>query len=139
MIIYNQAFDYYHAIFRMIHLLSHFQRNEFVELDRLRIWDFYLLFPDKIHEIKIKRDEKDIKELIRRFVKHRNNPYNDGLDSKKVFEKLRPYQIAALNCLASYGIINKELLSQNRVSIISPDSLAGFQVRFEELTDKEKN
>lgn len=139
MIIYNQAFDYYHAIFRMIQLLSHFKRNDFVELDRLRIWDFYLLFPDKVHEIRWKRGEDDVKALVRRFIKERDNPYNEVFDSKKVFEKIRPYQIAAMNCLASYGVINKELLKEDRVSVISSDTLQSFQVRFEELSDKENN
>jgi hypothetical protein len=139
MIVYNQAFDYYHAIFRMIQLLTHFKRNEYVELDRLRIWDFYLLFPNKVHEIKLKRNEDDVKSLIKRFIKEKDNPYNEVFDNKKVFEKIRPYQITALKCLASYGIINNELLKQNRISIISDKMLQSFQVRFEELSEKEKN
>jgi hypothetical protein len=45
MIIYNQAFDLYHAVYRMLQLLTHFNKKEYVEVDRLRIWDFYVLFP----------------------------------------------------------------------------------------------
>jgi hypothetical protein len=123
----------------MIQLLSHFNRKDYVELDRLRIWDFYLLFPDKVHQIKLKRPENDIKLLIKRFIKEKDNPYNEVFDSKKVFEKIRPYQMAALNCLASYGVINKDLLKENRVSIISNETLRSFQVKFEDLSDKEKN
>ncbi|KQC02026.1 ABC-three component system middle component 5 [Pedobacter sp. Hv1] len=139
MIVYNQAFDYYHAIYRMIRLLTHVKKDDFVELDRLRIWDFYLLFPEQIHTITLKDGDKDIKELRARFVKQRNNPYNQVFDNKKVFEKLRPYQLTALQCLASYGIINKDLLKENRVSIISREILKDYEGRFEELSYTEQN
>src|ERR1700744_6534978 len=139
MIIYNQAFDYYHAIYRLIRLLTHFKHEKYVEVDRLRIWDFYLLFPEQVHSISLKKDDQDIRELRKRFVKPKNNPYNQVFDNKKVFEKLRPYQLTALQCMASYGIINKDLLSENRVSIIAEDLLSEYNQRFEELTYTEQN
>jgi hypothetical protein len=139
MIVYNQAFDYYHAIYRMIRLLTHVKMDNFVELDRLRIWDFYLLFPEQVHTIKLKDGDKEIRELRARFVKQRNNPYNQVFDNKKVFEKLRPYQLTALQCLASYGIINKDLLKENRVSIISREILKDYEGRFEKLGPTEQN
>lgn len=139
MIIYNQAFDYYHAIYRMIRFLTHFKRHEYIEIDRLRIWDFYFLFPDQIHSITLKRDEKDIRELRKRFIKQKDNPYNQVFDSKKVFEKLKPYQLTALHCLASYGIINKDMLKENRVSIISEKLLEESNAKFEELDYTEQN
>lgn len=139
MIVYNQAFDYYHAIYRIIRFLTHFKRGEFVEVDRLRIWDFYMLFPDQVHSIKLKTDEKEIRDLRKRFIKQKNNPYNEVFDNKKVFEKLKPYQITAIECLASYGIINKELLKEKRVSIISEKLLKDYNAKFEDLTYTEQN
>lgn len=139
MIIYNQAFDLYHAVFRMLKLLTSFDKDEYVELERLRIWDFYFLFPNKIHEIKLKRTEKDIKAILNQFISKTENPYEIILENRKVFEKIRPYQISAINCLASYGIIDKELLKENRVSVISKDILIDYSKKFEELTTKEKN
>jgi hypothetical protein len=139
MIIYNQAFDYYHAIYRIIQLLTHYKRDEYVEVDRLRIWDFYLLFPQQVHNIRLKREEKDIKDLLKRFVKKNINPYNDVFDNKKVFEKIKPYQLTALSSLASYGLISKELLKENRVSIISNNLLEEYSSKFEELNPTEQN
>lgn len=139
MIIYNQAFDYYHAIYRLIRLLTHFKREKYVEVDRLRIWDFYLLFPEQVHTITLKKDDHDIRELRKRFVKPKNNPYNQVFDNKKVFEKLRPYQLTALQCMASYGIISKELLSENRVSVIAEDLLNEYNQKFEALSYTEQN
>jgi len=139
MIIYNQAFDLYHAVYRMLQLLTHFDKNEYVELDRLRIWDFYLLFPNKIHEIKLKRNEKDIKDILKKYISKKDNPYEVILENKKVFEKIKPYQISALHSLASYGIIDKKLLMHNRISIISKDTLKEYVSKFEELSPKENN
>lgn len=42
MIIYNQAFDLYHTIFRILHLINRFENEQMIEVDRIRIWDFYL-------------------------------------------------------------------------------------------------
>jgi len=64
MIVYHPAFDLYHSVYRMLQILTHFDKNDYVETERLRIWDFYLLFPDKINTIKLKNTEKDIKDLI---------------------------------------------------------------------------
>jgi len=139
MIIYNQAFDLYHTVYRMLQLLTHFNRNEYIELDRLRIWDFYILFPSKIHEIVLTRKEKDIKIILKQYVSKENNPYELILENRKVFEKIKPYQLSALNCLASYGIIDKELLQLNRVSIVSKEVLKDYTEKFEELSPKEKN
>jgi len=139
MIIYNQAFDLYHAVYRMLQLLTHFNKKEYVEVDRLRIWDFYVLFPSKIHEIKLKRSESDIRKLLKQYVSKKENPYDIILENRKMFERIRPYQISALHCLASYGIIDKELLKENRVSIISKKLLEDYTNKFEELSAKEKN
>ena len=43
MTMYNHAFDLYHCIYRIIHILMRLEENDILELDRLRIWDFYLL------------------------------------------------------------------------------------------------
>jgi hypothetical protein len=138
MITYNQAFDYYHAIYRMIRILTNYSHSEFVELDRIRIWDFYLLFPEQVHTIALKQDEKEIKQLRKIYIR-KDNPYNKLIDKRKIFERLRPYQLTALHCLASYGIINKSLLAENRISIISKELLREYESKFEPLTATEQN
>ncbi|WP_286856452.1 ABC-three component system middle component 5 [Sphingobacterium sp. UBA7625] len=139
MIIYHPAFDLYHSVYRMLQILTHFKRDEYVETERLRIWDFYLLFPDKISSIKLKRSENDIKELIKTHIRKENNPYDLLLDTRKIFEKIKPFQLGALKCLASYGIINKDYLALNKVTIVSKDILATYSSKFEPLSVKESN
>lgn len=139
MIVYNQAFDLYHTIFRLLHFLNKFENETVLEIERVRIWDFYLLFPSKIHEIRLKQSESDIRKIRKEFIKDSNNPYERITENRKIFEKIKPYQQAALNCIASYGIIDKSLLNQQRISIINKDILVEFVNNFEELEAKEKN
>ncbi len=139
MIVYNQAFDLYHTIFRMLHFLNKFENGVSLEIERLRIWDFYLLFPSKIHDIKLKKDESDIRQIRKQFVRDSNNPYEQIPGDRKVFEQIRPYQLAALNCIASYGIIDKSSLNQQRALIVNKPILIDLVNKFEELTPKEKN
>ena len=139
MIIYHQAFDLYHTVYRMLQLLTYFNRNESVEMDRLRIWDFYLLFPDKMNTIKLKQNENDIRKIIKSFVKTKDNPYEKLMDNRKMFEKIKPYQLTALKSLASYGIIDKNFMNTNHVTIISNKLIENYSLKFEPLTNQEQN
>lgn len=139
MIVYNQAFDLYHTIFRILHLLDRFKDNDMIEIDRIRIWDFYLLFPDKIGDIRLKRDEKDIRQIKNQFIKETKNPYDFIAEERKVFEKLKVYQISALNCISSYGFIDQLSLSQQRVVITNQARLKDFVMKLDSLTRKEHN
>lgn len=139
MIVYNQAFDLYHTIFRILHFLNKFENGAKIEIERIRIWDFYLLFPSKIHEIRLKQTESDIRKLRKEFIKGSNNPYEKIYENRKVFEKIKPYQLAAINCIASYGIIDKSSINQQRVKILNKEILTEFVNNFDELTPKEKN
>jgi hypothetical protein len=129
----------YHTIFRFLQLLNKFDVETQIEVDRLRIWDFYLLFPNKIHTIRLKQDESDIRQLLKRFVKENKNPYEIITEDRKVFEKIKLYQLAALNCIASYGLIDKSGLNQQRILITNKDLLNEFVNNFGELPATEKN
>lgn len=139
MIIYHQAFDLYHTLYRMIQLLGYFRRSEYIEIDRLRIWDYYLLFPNKLSNIKLKRDEKDIKTLINAFIVRVDNPYEEVIDDRKMFEKIKPYQMTAIKSLASYGIVNKDYLSTNRITSIDIEVIKSYLSKLEKLSKQEEN
>jgi len=139
MIVYHPAFDLYHSVYRLLQILTHFERSQYVEVDRLRIWDYYLLFPDQMQTIKLKREETDIKKLISYYIIKSPNPYEQILDNRKMFEKIKPYQLTAIKCLASYGIINMAYLTENRVTIISKELLRNHSSKLEPLSPKERN
>lgn len=139
MILYNNAFDLYHAIFRLLHLLNKVASSKRTEVDRLRIWDFYLLFPSQIFSIKPKKNEKELKELLKNLNIKKDNPYQKVYDQRKTLEKVKPYQMAALSCLASYKIIDKESLSEGVVSITSQEILEKYVRSIGDLSMRELN
>ena len=46
MLIYNQAYDLYHTMFRILQIME--KTEEIIEIDKLRILDFYLAFPSEL-------------------------------------------------------------------------------------------
>jgi len=139
MILYNNAFDLYHTIFRMLHLLSKIEEDKVIEIDRIRIWDYYLLFTNEIFNIKPIRNKKEYNQLLKKLNIKKNNPYQQIYDQRKTLEKIKPYQLSALNCLASYNIIDKEYLFKEEVKINSFDLLKGYIQSVGDLSDREKN
>lgn len=139
MILYNNAFDLYHTIFRMLHLLSKLDIHKKIEVDRVRIWDFYLLFPGEIFTIHPKKNEVDFKKLLKELTIKKENPYQIITDQRKTLEKIKPYQMAALSCLASYKIIDKESFFQEQVQVISKESLEKYVESVGNLSNRERN
>lgn len=139
MIVYQQAFDLFHTVYRMLRILSHFNKNDYIEINRLRIWDFYFLFPNKLSKIRLQRSERDLKNLIDNIVRKRTNTYEDIPNERIMFEKIKPFQMAALKYLASYGLINKDYLSNNKITKISNKIIESYIDKFEPLTTQEVN
>jgi hypothetical protein len=139
MILYNNAFDLYHTIFRILHLLNKVSPQEKIEVERIRMWDFYLLFPTQIFNIKPKRHEIEFKKLLKQLKVKKENPYQIIIDQRKTLEQIKPYQIAALNCLASYKIIDKNMLLEDQIFVISTEILEKYITSLGEVSPREKN
>ena len=139
MIVYQKAYDLYHTVYRMIKLLAYFKQDGLIEIDRLRIWDYYLLYPNKMKNIKLKREEKDVKKIIKNYILKEDNPYEMVINDRKMFEKIKPYQMTAIKCLASYGIVNKDYLQENRISNINKNIFDDYADDFKNLSVQEEN
>ena len=136
---YVTAFDPFHTIYRMLYILKRFDGNETVEVDRLRIYDFYLLFPYQANKISLKSDEKQLKESRRKYIPGQITPYNSISNSRRLFERLRPYQMIALSHLASYGLIDPEMLLQQKVSVTDADKMQQVMSQLDEMPSEESN
>lgn len=136
---YNQAFDLYHTLFRLLHILNKYDVNEKVEVERLRVWDFYLLFPNKVHSIRIGGCEYQEVRVQRKLISKVDNPYNTVSDGRKFLERQRPYQMAALNYLASLGIIAAENLLNQEVVLLNREKLNSILANIGKLTTQENN
>jgi len=112
MLVYHQAFDLYHCIFRMFQLLISLPPKQY-EVDRIKIYDFFLLFP---HYIKNTRFPVAARKY-RSYFSKLGNKYDTVDIPNQLFLRLNSYQTAALRSLASYEFINAELLKKNKIKL----------------------
>jgi|SRR5665213_151204 len=103
MLIYNPAFDIQHAIFRVLRLLTAAPKENF-EVDRIRVLDFFLLFPEQLEALRFPSAIRKQRSL---FVAG-YNPYRSLENPRRIFFEIEPFQISALHCLAAYDLIDNE-------------------------------
>jgi hypothetical protein len=109
-LIYHPAFDIYHGIFRILRLLEALPRVD-VEVDRIRILDFYLLFPTILRNVRFPIGAGKLKK----YFANLENPYENIEDPKGLFMRLEPYQRAALEALAARELIASDALAADKV------------------------
>lgn len=100
MLLYHPAFDTYHSAFRLLLLMWNSQDTEF-HFARLRILDFYLLFPAELESMSFP------KSLLRekaRWKKLRSR-YNQITDARRVFDELASFQSSGMQTLLSTGLV----------------------------------
>lgn len=139
MITYNPAFDLYHCIYRMLHILGRLVEGESIDVDKARIWDFYLLFPQKVYGIHMCRYDSENLNLRKMYVRKSNNPYEYCGDNRKLFERLKPYQMTALSNLVSYGVIDRDQFLNKKIVICDNQKFQKLITDLEPLDTKEAN
>lgn len=98
MLIYHPAFDAYHCVFRMLVLIDSLPE---VELDMLRLCDFYLIFPSEISSIRLPTGLSH----GRKIAKASANIYRDPINAKHVLRDMYEIQLSALQNIAASGLI----------------------------------
>jgi hypothetical protein len=134
MLIYHPVFDVYHCIFRMLQLIVKMQSGE-VEVEKIRIWDYYLTFPHEIVKISFPREYLEYKK----FFKEINNPYENILGTKRTFDKMQSIQMTALKSLASYNFIDTKKLDKGLVSRLDFELSSELFTQINDLSPREKN
>lgn len=117
MLVYNKAYDLYHTMFRILQITE--KSTGTLEIDKLRILDFYLAFPVELLEIRSFSG-------FRKYEKYLNaekNSYERIIDRKRLFFKMESIQISAIKALISYGLIDpneyKEGIVKRTETVIS--------------------
>lgn len=135
MLVYHPAFDIYNCAFRMLQLLSMMEETE-IELDKLRIWDFYLTFPNEARQITFPQDLLELKKI---FKNKPDNPYEDLIDPKRIAERMNPYQLSALRYLASYGLVDNHLFQKNIIKRTDKELPKELQEKLLEINTEKEN
>lgn len=110
MLIYHPAFDIHHCTFRLLRILETLPR-ELHPADRIRILDFFLLFPGEIEDVRLPSSARDLRKSLDIY----RNRYDRVLDKPLVFSRLEPVQAAALKTLAGHRLIDREQLGRGVV------------------------
>ncbi len=113
MLIYHPAFDIHHYIFRILQLLIKLG-NETHDIDRMRILDFYLLFPEELNRVRFPKAIKHIKRPLQ-------NPYETIENPNRLFHQLEKYYLTAIKCLAAYNLIDPCLLLEGKIKRTAQD------------------
>ena len=109
MLIYHPAFDIYHGVFRLLRILSISPKQKF-EIERLRILDFYVLFPNELLKFTFPAALRSKKKQFQK-----DNPYQNINDPKRIFFRLEPYQISAIKCLVARQFVESELFLEGKI------------------------
>ncbi|AMX95904.1 MULTISPECIES: ABC-three component system middle component 5 [Mesorhizobium] len=110
---FQPAFDAFHAVFRFLRLRNVLGPSEALAYDKLRILDFYLLFPHKVRDIRLTAQHQKFKKLSDRYAF--TKPYGELPDARLVFERMRPMQAAAIQTLAAKSLVSVDALAQKEV------------------------
>ena len=113
MLTYNQYYDTYHCIFRMLSVLALLTEKQ-IEFPRLRILDFYFSFPRLVADIQFPR-VKGISE-IKKNAKSFPVPYEIMPDQRRLFSEVGDFQIQAVHILKA-----KRIIKENESGIIELD------------------
>ena len=102
------------------------------ERERLRIFDFYLLFPGLIPRMKLPHG----KTSWRRRFRERENPYVFSGDPRSVFQQVRPVHEHGVALLAAKGLLDVRVLERGfvqRSEVLLPAALQEVVGRISEF------
>jgi hypothetical protein len=108
MLIYHPAYDAFHCLFRLLIITDiHLE----IEIPKLRIIDFYFLFPAELRTVTLPKEQNEIKKMAKGMVNRYRGPINPG----QVFREIEHIQLAAIAALAAADLIDKEQLVKGLV------------------------
>lgn len=110
MIVYHPLYDSYHSIVRVLKLLS-FLDDKAYEIDRIRIYDYFLLFPFELSKITMPMGFSEYKKIAK------ENRFNKIHDVKNIFLQLEGVQELAFNAMISYGFLDKNFYLDGNIKI----------------------
>lgn len=105
---FQPAFDPFHAVYRILRLFPIIRDHGPLHSDQVRILDYYLLLPYRSGTIRLLPKHRRFRKLAMRY--EATKPYGEQPDDRTLFERMEPMQIAALQTLATRGLIDVEEL-----------------------------
>ncbi|MFT8952833.1 MAG: ABC-three component system middle component 5 [Gluconobacter sp.] len=110
---YEPAFDPLHSIFRALRLRQGLRTGLPLPRVLFRILDFYLLFPESLKNIRLRPEHRSLKNQA--AATKRAASYGPRPEDAILFERMQPYQDAAVNTLALQGFFSNDELEADWV------------------------
>lgn len=133
MLVYNKAYDLYHTMFRILQITE--KAKNTLEIDKLRILDFYLAFPVELLEIRsfvgFRKYEK--------YLNAEKNTYERIIDRKRLFFKMESIQTSAIKALISYGLIDPNEYREGTVKRTEASLSEALQTRINNANNENHN
>jgi hypothetical protein len=101
---FQPALDPFHTMFRLLQLSPVLQEAGALPTDHVRILDFYVAFPFRIKDLRVKPEHRRLKTTIMRT--DWPIPYGDQPEDRIVLARMAPIQEVALQTLASHTLID---------------------------------
>jgi hypothetical protein len=101
---YQPAFDPYHSAFRLLRQRPLIEKLGALFKEQVRILDFYLLFPFRVRDMRLKSAHQRYKALAEKYAFL--TPYGEQPDPHLLLTRMEPMQAAALETLSSHGLID---------------------------------
>lgn len=114
MLVYHPAYDSYHCITRILKILVCLSQKEY-KIDRIKIYDYYLLFANDIQNITLPMTFSSYKKIVT------TTKYNNVENPKYVFNQLDNVQKMAFRAIASFGFIDKDLFEKEIIKLNSKE------------------
>lgn len=102
-LIYHPAFDPYNALLRSIRVLAALPLG--IDPLTLRILDFYLLFPERLINIRL---TTQLRSAVRKLEAQPRYPYDRLPASRNIFERMASSFDAALQTMTARGLISSD-------------------------------
>lgn len=133
MLIYSQAYDLYHTMFRILQIME--KSKQELEVDKLRILDFYLAFPAELLEIKsfvgFRKYEK--------YLMAESNSYERVIDRKRLFFKMEHIQISAMKALISYDLFDAKEFKNGKLKRTDIQLSENLALRINKANEENQN
>ena len=133
MLIYNQAYDLYHTMFRILQIMEKSKQD--LEVDKLRILDFYLAFPAELLEIRSFTGFKKYEQ----FLKGETNSYERVIDRQRLFFKMEHIQVSAMKALISYNLFDAKEFKNGKLKRTDVQLSKSLSIRIQIATVESQN
>ncbi|MDX0509606.1 hypothetical protein GOE04_16390 [Sinorhizobium medicae] len=123
---FEPALDPYHTMFRGLRLLPIVRPIGRLEREHVRILDFFLVFPFKLPELRLKQEHRRFRALGNRYAVQK--PYAEQPESSLLIKRMAPISDAAFQSLAAKGFIDGSDYDAGWVKPVEkwiPDELSG--------------